>query len=136
MRFTAHSRRDPRDGRELHTVTTPRSGPGREKARGALLEILERSAGHDGHRVAFRVFIDPDAPPVTVGGKGGYDPARALAACRAELGDPFAWLVSQLAGRLDPVPAAGAITRVDVLSIPSGAARRHDRRPGHQEGES
>lgn len=101
------------DGVEVHTVTVPRSGPGREKGRGALLVVLERAVER-GARVAFRVWVKGHDEPVALGGKGGYEPARVLADVRGALGDPFEWLASQLVGRLGRDPAAGALDRVDV----------------------
>ncbi|MGD7708247.1 hypothetical protein [Microlunatus sp. Y2014] len=94
---------------------TPRTGPGREKARGALLEILDRAAEHQ-HRVTFRIWIRDQPNPLTAGGKGGYDPTRARTSINATLGDPFAWLAEQIAGRTDTDPPAGAIDRVDILT--------------------
>ena len=98
-------------------ITTPRSGPGREKARGAVLEVLERAAA-SGLRVEFAVWVRGVDVPVHLGGKGGYDPGRVLGGCRGELGDPFAWLATQLAGRLDQDPAAGGVDRVDLRLSP------------------
>lgn len=115
-RFGARSQLDPHTAVEVHTITTPRTGPGREKARGALFDVLDRAADQ-GHRVAFRVWIRNTDTPITLGSKGGYNPATASSASRTELNDPFAWLHTQLDGR--STATVSDIDRVDVRSAPA-----------------
>lgn len=103
-------------GREHHTVTAPRRGPNRERARRAILALLRR-AGQGHQRVGFTVTYTDNTRRV-LGGKGGYDPERVLLGCKIEAQDPYAWLATQLEDRapvgaivigldLDTWPAAG-----------------------------
>ena len=101
-------------GREHHTITAPRRGENRERARQAILKLLARAAGL-GCRVSFTVTT-VDGSRWRLGSKGGYDPARALDACRIEREDPYAWLADQLHGRL---PAGAVIIGVDLDSWPA-----------------
>jgi hypothetical protein len=101
-------------GREHHTITAPRRGANRERARQAIMKLLARAA-HNGHRVAFTITT-ADAMRWRLGAKGGYDPARALTACQIEREDPYAWLADQLHGRL---PAGSVIIGVDLDEWPA-----------------
>lgn len=105
-------------GREHHTVTAPRRGPNRERARRAILTLLGRAHTQQ-HRVAFTVTFT-DGSQLRLGGKGGYDPDRALTQCRIETDDPFAWLKDQLAGR-SPTTASAVIIGVDLDTWPAPA---------------
>lgn len=106
-------------GREHHTVTAPRRGPNREKARRTILTLLERARSQQ-HRVTFTVTFT-DGTRLRLGGKGGYDPDRALTQCRIEADDPFAWLKDQLAGR-NPAAAGTVIVGVDLDTWPPPAS--------------
>ena len=101
-------------GREHHTITAPRRGENRERARQAILKLLARAAGH-GCRVSFTVTT-VDGSRWRLGSKGGYDPARALEGCRLEREDPYAWLADQLHGRL---PVGAVIIGVDLDTWPA-----------------
>lgn len=85
-------------GREHHTVTAPRRGPNRQRARQAILALLRRAQARQ-HRVGFVVTFSNNTR-LRLGSKGGYDPARALLGCRAEQDDPYRWLHDQLQDRL------------------------------------
>lgn len=87
-------------GREHHTVTAPRRGPNRERARDAIVKLLRRAEAMH-HRVTFTVTT-ADGLQLSLGSKGGYDPARALQGCQIERDDPYAWLRGQLHGRIGP----------------------------------
>ena len=88
-------------GREHHTVTAPRRGPNRERARRAILAVLHR-AEENKQRVGFTVTY-ADGTRRVLGGKGGYDPGRVLLGCRIEAQDPYAWLGTQLEDRAPDV---------------------------------
>ena len=111
-------------GREHHTVTAPRRGPSRERARRTILTLLRRAHTQQ-HRVAFTVTFT-DGTRLRLGGKAGYDPDRALIQCRIEADDPFAWLKDQLAGRHPPrgAPSSSAST-----STPGPARHRRSQTP-------
>lgn len=87
------------DGRERHTVTMPRRGPNRERARETIMKLLSRGHKLD-QRVAF-VITYLDGSQYMLGGKGGYDPDRALTQCEIEQDDPIAWLHEQLYDQLE-----------------------------------
>ena len=114
-RFTVVSHAAP-SGNEHHTVTAPRRGDNRERARQAIMALLRRADDH-GHRVAFTVTC-LDQARLRLGSKGGYDPARALQGCQLEQDDPYAWLAEQLHGRLAP---QAVIIGVDLDTWPAAA---------------
>jgi hypothetical protein len=114
-RLTSHSSLS---GREHHTVTAPRRGPNRERARQAIMSLLRR-AGAMEHRVAFAVTFT-DGSQLRLGSKGGYDPDRVLTQCRIERDDPYAWLKDQLAGRYPSTPKI-SIIGVDIDTWPTKA---------------
>lgn len=95
-------------------MTAPRRGPNRERARRAILTLLERARSQQ-HRVTFTVTFT-DGTQLRLGGKGGYDPDRALTQCRIEADDPYVWLKDQLAGRH---PTGSVIIGVDLDTWPS-----------------
>lgn len=101
-------------GREHHTVTAPRRGPNRERARRSILALLRR-ARQSQHRVGFTVTYT-DSTRLVLGGKGGYDPDRALQGCLIEADDPYAWLATQLEGR---APSAAVVIGVDIDTWPA-----------------
>jgi hypothetical protein len=101
-------------GREHHTVTAPRRGPNRERARRAILTVLRRAEGNQ-QRVGFTVTY-ADGTRRVLGGKGGYDPERVLLGCRIEAQDPYAWLSTQLEDR---APDGVAIIGLDLDSWPA-----------------
>ena len=101
-------------GREHHTVTAPRRGPNRERARRALLALLRRASQHQ-QRVGFTVTY-ADATRLVLGGKGGYDPDRVLQGCVIEAEDPYAWLATQLEGR---TPTNPLVIGVDIDTWPA-----------------
>jgi hypothetical protein len=103
-------------GREHHTVTAPKRGPNRERARRAILGLLRR-AHHQQHRVAFTITFT-DGSRLRLGGKAGYDPDRALTQCHIERDDPFAWLKEQLAER-HPTTGGTTIIGVDLDTWPT-----------------
>lgn len=103
-------------GREHHTVTAPRRGPNRERARRTILTLLRRAHTQQ-HRVAFTVTFT-DGTRLRLGAKAGYDPNRALTQCRIEADDPFAWLKDQLAER-HPADAGTTIIGVDLDTWPA-----------------
>ena len=105
-------------GREHHTVTAPRRGPNRERARRAILALLRRAKQSD-HRVGFTVTYT-DATRRVLGGKGGYDPERVLLGCKIEAQDPYAWLVTQLEDR---APSDAVVIGVDLDTWPARADR-------------
>lgn len=96
-------------GREHHTVTAPRRGPNRERARQAILSLLRRAQARQ-HRVAFTVSFS-DHSRLRLGSKGGYDPARALLGCSTEQNDPYRWLHEQL---LTQRPRSGSGSMISV----------------------
>ena len=100
-------------GREHHTITAPRRGDNRQRARQTIMKLLARAA-HLGHRVSFTITT-ADSNQWRLGSKGGYDPARALTGCKLEREDPYAWLADQLHGRL---PAGAVIIGVDLDTWP------------------
>ena len=102
-------------GREHHTITAPRRGANRERARQSIMKLLARAA-HQGHRVAFTVTT-ADSARWRLGSKGGYDPARALTACEIEGEDPYAWFADQLHGR---ITVGAVIIGVDLDTWPTG----------------
>jgi transcriptional regulator with XRE-family HTH domain len=91
-------------GRSQTRVEGPGRGLGRERARDAILRDM-RAHKSGGARLYMSV-ITKDGRRIELGRKGGYDPARALAAIKAEGDDPFGWLSSQLvdveSGTSDP----------------------------------
>ena len=115
-RLTSHAASS---GREHHTVTAPRRGPNRERARRAILALLRRARIQQ-HRVAFTVTFSDDTR-LRLGGKAGYDPDRALTQCHIERDDPYAWLRDQLAGR-SPTAAGVTIIGVDLDTWPAPPA--------------
>ena len=100
-------------GREHHTITAPRRGPNRERARRAILAVLRR-AEENKQRVGFTVTY-ADGTRRVLGGKGGYDPERVLLGCRIEAQDPYAWLATQLEDR---APAGTIIIGLDLDTWP------------------
>lgn len=111
------------DGRERHTVTMPRRGPNRELARETIMKLLGRSqALHQ--RVSF-VVTYLDGSQYLLGGKGGYDPARALTMCRIEQDDPISWLHDQLHDQREhrrSDQTRNAIVEVHLLTWPARSA--------------
>lgn len=103
-------------GREHHTVTAPRRGPNRERARRAILSLLRRARAQR-HRVGFTVTF-ADGSRLRLGVKAGYDPDRVLVQCHIERDDPYSWLKDQLAGRY-PTTAGTTIVGVDVDTWPA-----------------
>jgi hypothetical protein len=103
-------------GREHQTVTAPRRGPNRERARQAILSMLRRARAHQ-HRVGFTVAF-ADRSRLRLGVKAGYDPDRVLVQCHIEQDDPYAWLKDQLAHRY-PTAAGTTIVGVDVDTWPA-----------------
>lgn len=102
-------------GREHHTVTAPRRGPNRERARRAILTLLRRAEAKQ-QRVGFTVTY-ADGSRFVLGGKGGYDPTRVLTGCQIEAQDPYAWLATQLEDR---TPAdATIIIGLDLYTWPA-----------------
>jgi hypothetical protein len=106
-------------GCEHHTVTASRRGPNRERARRAILTLLERARTQQ-HQVTFTVTLT-DGTQLRLGGKGGYDPDQAITQCRLEADDPYVWLKDQLAGR-NPAAAGTIIVGVDLDTWPTPAA--------------
>lgn len=105
-------------GWEHHTVTAPRRGRNRERARHAILTLLRRAHTQQ-HRVAF-VITFSDGTRLRLGAKAGYDPARALTQCHIERDDPYAWIKDQLGSRY---PTTGAtIIGVDLDTWPAHPA--------------
>lgn len=100
-------------GREHHTITAPRRGPNRERARRAILAVLRR-AQENKQRVGFTITY-ADGTRRVLGGKGGYDPERVLLGCRIEAQDPYAWLATQLEDR---APAGAIIIGLDLDTWP------------------
>jgi hypothetical protein len=98
----------PGGGRRV-VVTAPRSnGPGRERARQAILAEVRRAARTGGrrimrqrvtgYRIAFQLgTVEPEGKG-EIGKKGGYDPSKVLAGMRGEGQDPFAWLEIEAEG--------------------------------------
>ena len=101
-------------GREHHTVTAPRRGPNRERARRTVLALLRR-ARQARYRVGFTITY-ADATRLVLGGKGGYDPDRVLQGCLIEAEDPYAWLATQLEGR---APIDAVVIGVDIDTWPA-----------------
>ncbi|GAA0310901.1 hypothetical protein [Kineococcus aurantiacus] len=106
-------------GARQHLVTAPRSdGPGRERARQRLLEILRSAARSQrgGRRnVRFRLTL-VDGTTVEVGAKGGYAVSKALSRSRGEGDDPLGWLAGEVADRayLSRISADGGLDVVGV----------------------
>jgi hypothetical protein len=93
------------------TITTPRSeGPGREKARAAILEELRRAGGAD--RVVVRVH-SADGRDYTLGAKGGYRPATMARGIEDDGDDAFGYIADQLDGAGYEVQA-GSVTSVTI----------------------
>ena len=107
-------------GREHHTITAPRRGENRERARQAILKLLARAAGH-GCRVSFTVTT-VDGSRWRLGSKGGYDPARAETRVRA-VADTVRTVLdhAQVTGTT-PLAAATEIARRRVAEATSSAA--------------
>lgn len=104
------------DGREHHTVTMPRRGINRERARETIMRLLARAEAQH-HRVAF-VITYRDGTQLTLGSKGGYDPARAQMQSRIEQDDPIAWIAGQLHDQR-PDQRADAIMGIDIDAWPA-----------------
>lgn len=100
-------------GREHHTVTAPRRGPNRERARRAILALLRR-AEQTRQRVGFTVTFT-DGTRLVLGAKGGYNPARVLLGCEIEAQDPYAWLATQFENR---APVNAIVIGLDLDSWP------------------
>lgn len=112
------------DGRERHTVTMPRRGPNRERARETIMKLLSRGQVMN-QRVAFMIAY-LDGSRYLLGGKGGYDPARALTQCRIEQDDPLAWLHEQLHDQREhrrSEQTRQAIVEVHLLTWPTAKPR-------------
>lgn len=97
----------------------------REDARHAISGAV-RSAARGRRRVMFRVTLaerDENGKimgqyTVDVGGRGGYDASRALAAIRREGLDPIAWLIDQGVDRgYGHTEYAGDVPEYDVLGV-------------------
>lgn len=114
-RLTSHATPS---GREHHTVTAPRRGPNRERARRAILTLLRRAHTQQ-HRVAFTLTFS-DGTRLQLGAKAGYDPERTLTQCRIERDDPYAWFKDQLATRYPTTPRA-TIIGVDLDTWPANS---------------
>lgn len=79
------------DGQRLHSTQVPKTeGPGRQRARDALLDQL-RGAARGRRRVGFRVTMGTGRM-VELGRKSGYRATDALRRSRAEGDDPLSWL--------------------------------------------
>lgn len=118
-RLTSHAAPS---GREHHTVTAPRRGPNRERARRAILTLLRRARTQQ-HRVAFTITFN-DGTRLRLGAKAGYDPDRALTQCHIERDDPYTWLKDQLANRY-PTTAGATIIGVDLDTWPTSPPSSH-----------
>lgn len=117
MRFTHRGRRLSTHAVQ-HAVTTPRRGWNRNEARELLFTLLAQmhqdSPTALERRVYFRVLLGSGAL-LTLGGKGGYNLARVVSACRAEGEDPLTWLHSQILGRDNDTHDRDPIIGVDLV---------------------
>lgn len=77
-------------------VTLPKTNPGRENGRHAIMDAMRRGA-QGGRRLEFRVTHNGGRFTV-IGGKGGYNASAALAGANREGRDPLEWLAGQTAG--------------------------------------
>ena len=106
-------------GVRQHTVTGPRSeGPGRERARQRLMDVLRgaaRGQRHGRRNVRFRVTLR-DGTSVEVGSKGGYSVSAALARSRGEGDDPLRWLREEIAER-SYVQAQLRAKQLDIVGV-------------------
>lgn len=117
MRFTHRGRRISAHAVQ-HAVTTPRRGWNRNEARELLFTLLDQmhqdSPPALERRVYFRLLFG-SGTRLTLGGKGGYNLARVVSACRAEGEDPLTWLHSQILGRDNDIHDRDPIVGVDLV---------------------
>ena len=82
-------------GREHHSITAPKRGPDRQRAKRAIMTVLRR-AERQQHRVSFvMTFSDYSQLPMF---ELGFDPGLALAHCQSHRDDPYAWLTERSQG--------------------------------------
>lgn len=88
-------------GRSQSAVAVPKRGPGRTAARQAIRDAVEArrggSRGAGGKRVTFTITTK-DGRTVTLGKKGGYDPAAVARQVDDFGGDPLDWIADQTDG--------------------------------------
>ena len=81
-------------------VRAPSRGLGRERARDAILRDLRAHRGGEktrgAQRVSFKLRLK-NGNTISLGSKGGYDPALVARQMSADADDPFYWLFHQAA---------------------------------------
>jgi hypothetical protein len=82
-------------GREYHTITAPKRGPDRQRAKRAIMTVLRR-ADRLSHRVSF-VLTFSDYSQLSMF-ELGFDPGLALAHCQSHRDDPYAWFSERSQG--------------------------------------